>query len=747
MMDTTKTIDELVEAAELFRSLDLKPLPLFDGKSPKAKEWPTREFEAAALRSYLQKADTPGIGVQMGPVSGIIDVEWDSAEQRAAAYEIFGAELLDACPAFGRPDDADRGHRLLAWDDRLNATNAANLHIPCGDGDPLIVRLGAGGKGSQSAFPPSPNKAWLPERDLASVSAPALSDSVIEKLLTFAKPVATKQDADESTTLLNDKAAIDVTVEYMLVTTKNMEDANDGSKRMLTCMHRCYDESLSDQAAIAAFRQYESERPFSRDYDDYRLLDELRRIEQSGKGREPSQKVLTDASNAELLARHHGKNARYIGAWRKWVCWDGKRWKEDDDGQITRFALDSIRSMRQEAAQLTDKEARQALWTHAKNSEARNSLDSMIFLAQKILPMPLRAEELNRNGWLLNFNNGTLDLKTGELRRHRRGDYLTKIVPFDYLATVKPSKLWVSFLDRIFNGDAELVAFVQRLLGYSLVGAQLEHVFPVMWGSGQNGKSTLVNTLRHVVGDDYSMELGQEYLMQTKHSRHSTEVMDLYQMRLAVSAETEEGAKLNEARVKHQTGGGRIRGRKCFQDSWEYEPTHTLFVETNHRPRITGTDDGIWRRVLLIPFTVRIPDEEKDPNLGDKLKQDAPAILRWLVEGCLAWQQDGLNAPATVLAATAQYRSDSDLFGAFINECCKFGPNLKVRVSELYDEYAGRARQRGEMPQSAGRIEERLEAMKILKSNRTKHGYFYLGVDLTARNHSFTEIDDQEEAA
>jgi putative DNA primase/helicase len=397
-------------------------------------------------------------------------------------------------------------------------------------------------------------------------------------------------------------------------------------------------------------------------------------------------------------------------------------------GAVYRYALESIRTIRQEAVQAKNTEVRDTLWAHAKRSESRPSLESMVSLAQKIEPIPLSQEQLDRDPWLLNCPNGTVDLRTGNLRRHLREDFITRITPYEIApAEAKPAR-WLKFLAEIFAGDQELIDFLQRLLGYALVGEQIEHIFVIFWGTGANGKTTMVDALVDVLGE-YAKVLGQEYLMHSKHVRHSTEVMDLYQVRLAVSAETEEGARLSESRVKHQTGGGIITGRRLFEESWSFWPSHTFILETNHKPRIIGNDHGIWRRVLLVPFTVRIPEVDRDVHLLDKLKSEAPAILRWLVDGCIAWQLVGLNPPARVVAATEQYREESDLLAMFVTECCELGPNHKVRGTSLYGAYALRAKSRGEFPLSASRVEDRLEQMKIEKRH-TKTGKFYFGIRL-----------------
>jgi len=554
------------------------------------------------------------------------------------------------------------------------------------------------------------------------------------------KPAKAKATiAAASAHLLDDESAIDRALEYARRATANMEDSNDGSRRKLAVINRCYDESLTPEATCKVVHIINDERPFPREYDDANIIQEYQRIEESGREREPMQRILTDASNAELLARQHSQDIRYVPAWKQWIIYDGKRWVSDQTGAIYRKALQTVRSMRREASQLADKKARKALWTHAEQSESRSRLDAMVSLAQKVLPLPVSHDELNNNPWLLNFNNGTVDLHTGELRAHSREDFITKIIPHDYPASeVKPVR-WLAFLNEIFAGDAELIAFVRRLLGYSLIGEVLEHVFPVAHGGGANGKSTLFSVVIEALGD-YAMTLNQEYLMQTKQKQHSTEVMDLYQIRLAVAAETEEGARLNEARVKHQTGGGNIRGRRLFQESWEFKPSHTLFVETNYKPRIVGTDHGIWRRVLLIPFTVQIPDDKQDHNLLAKLRAEIPAILYWLVQACLEWQRDGLNPPASVVAATDKYREESDLFGEFLSECCIEGPDKKVGSSDLYNAYKTRAIMRGEIPQSQKRISERLEKKYTKTRDSKTDRMVFVGITLKLED-GLTELE------
>jgi putative DNA primase/helicase len=228
---------------------------------------------------------------------------------------------------------------------------------------------------------------------------------------------------------------------------------------------------------------------------------------------------------------------------------------------------------------------------------------------------------------------------------------------------------------------------------------------------------------------EYGIVLGEDYFVQTQSKRHSTEVMDLYQKRLAVQAETDEGARLNESRIKQQTGKNKIRANRMHHDKTEFEASHTFILETNHKPRIVGTDVGIWRRVLLIPFEVQIPECKRDPDLDKKLLKELPLIMRWMVAGCLKWREHGLNPPEKVRVATDKYREESDLTAAFVEECCFVSPDLKVPALALYRRYNQWANERGESPMGSKRFRERMEQMRFA-CKRSQRCNLYLGLNL-----------------
>lgn len=439
----------------------------------------------------------------------------------------------------------------------------------------------------------------------------------------------------------------------------------------------------------------------------------------------------TDVGNAERFAAQHGANVRYCYEWGSWLAWDGRRWIVDRTGEIARLAKRTALSIYQEAANATDKREREDLAKWAVTSERRERLNAMTSLAQSEQPIPVKVETLDAEPWLLNCENGTLDLRTGELREHRREDYLTKLCPIEYPTEpgIDP-ELWHGFLDRIFSGKAELIGFVRRLSGMALVGQVVEHVLPIFYGTGANGKSVFLETVCNLLGSDYAMAAPHGFLIASKSDKHPTEVADLHGMRLVAANETDEGCRLSEALVKQLTGGDQLRARRMRQDFWGFTPSHTVILTTNHKPTVRGTDNGIWRRIRLVPFTVTIPDEEQDGELKKKLEGEWPAILRWIVSGCVEWQREGLQAPDEVLAATNSYRADMDVLGEFLKECCIEGAGCHARASELYKAYSAWAEARGEHVASQTKFGLRLSDRKFEKGHDQRNCVVYKGLGL-----------------
>jgi putative DNA primase/helicase len=431
----------------------------------------------------------------------------------------------------------------------------------------------------------------------------------------------------------------------------------------------------------------------------------------------------TDVGNCQRFAEQHGADVRYCHPWYKWLVWDGKRWATDDSGEIMRRAKRTARSIYVEASKANDEHDRKALAKFAPQSERSERLAAMVNLAKSEQPIPVSVDSLDSDPWLLNCENGTVDLRTGQLREHRRDDYLTQLAPVEFPNSDSHApELWLKFLDRIFDGNQRLITFLRNLLGASLVGSVQEQILPIFFGKGANGKTVLIETWCGLLGPDYSMKAPNGLLMANKTGRHPTELADLYGKRFVAAVETEDGGRLSEALVKELTGGDAIRARRMREDFWQFQPSHTIMLATNHKPVVRGTDHAIWRRLRLVPFTVTIPEEEQDKQLAFKLKAEWPAILRWAVQGCRAWQLDGLEAPDEVMAATTEYRSDSDVLGEFIDACCIVRSGVKAGASELYASYKDWVKDRFEYAATQTTFGQRLAERDFKK--RKSHGVF-----------------------
>jgi putative DNA primase/helicase len=470
----------------------------------------------------------------------------------------------------------------------------------------------------------------------------------------------------------------------------------------------------------------------------------------------------TDLGLAIRVADAHGLDLRHCHTWRRWFVFDGCRWRPDDTGEVVWRVKKTVADLFRDSLREADRIQREIRTTQGNQGkkqlkeelkivhglqkwlvsceDAKNT-NAAIDLLRSEPGIPVRPADLDRDPWLLNCPNGTIDLKTGKLRPHDRRDLLTKHCPVEYHPTAA-CPTWKKFLNGVFQGDVELIDFFQRALGYSLTGATTEHILVICWGAGSNGKSTLLMVVVDVLGRDYAMVAPATLLMVPKGERHPTEQADLFGKRLVVASEGDEGSRLNEALVKQLTGGDRIRARFMKADFFEFDATHKLFLQTNHRPVIRGQDEGTWRRVRLAPFLARFwkgdeanapadipPEQQADPQLAEKLRAEAPGILAWLVEGCLLWHREGLTMPDKVKAATQEYRASEDLVANWIEEHCITGDtSFRARASALNRSFRAWCEETGERPPSQRSFGLALteRGFERQKSN----GVWYLGIAL-----------------
>jgi putative DNA primase/helicase len=451
----------------------------------------------------------------------------------------------------------------------------------------------------------------------------------------------------------------------------------------------------------------------------------------------------TDLANAYRLAAMHGGDllfARSLG----WLAWDGRRYLLDETGEAQRRAQDVARAVKRQGLNLfvrgtktdNDKLTKdgQRLLGWASHSQQERALRAALKVAESAERFVVRPQQLDQHLMLLNAANGTVDLERGELLEHDRKRKQTKLAPAEYSST-RGCPRWLAFLDRIFGGNKELIGFVQRAFGYSLTGRTDEQCFFLLWGTGANGKSTLLEMLRHVAGD-YALNISADTLMTQRGGRGpENDVARLRGARLVTASESGETRRLDEERVKRLTGGDIYTARFLHREFFEFRPLFKLWLAANAKPEIRGTDHAIWRRVKLIPFEVTIPDDEQDPDLLDKLKEEAAGVLYWAVQGCLDWRRGGLRAPAEVTDATKEYRDEQDALGRFLEDECTILEQAQVATGALYTRYAEWCREQGEQAMDAKALHGRLKNDHGFRPSRTgKRGRFWRGIGLRARD-------------
>lgn len=465
------------------------------------------------------------------------------------------------------------------------------------------------------------------------------------------------------------------------------------------------------------------------------------------------QSLRTDAANADaVFAEYKLESFRYVTEWASWIAWDGKRWAQGGRDTVVQAVIRVARlrylnarvQLREVQAQIEATKAgvleerveengdehagppkrRQrrkvapdlakletqltylaSLLKWYEISQNTPRANACVSLLQGVLAV--RLAELDTNPWLFNVANGTIDLRTGELRDHDRSDLLTQLsdVEHDPAATCPT---WLAFLDVVMGRSEAMRFYLQRVVGYQMTASTREQCLVFHFGEGSNGKSTFRGIVQAVLGE-YAAAAPRGLLLASKGpSAHPAELARLYGKRFAACAEVGENDSIDEAKLKDLTGGDVIACRRMNENFWDMRPTHKLDLFGNHKPTIRGTDNGIWRRIRLVPWLTTISEEQKDKDLGDKLRKELPGILNWALEGCAKWLLVGLSEPDEVRAAVGEYRSESDVLGAFLRDHCVFGPDERCPRKILRKRYETWCEELGHKAVGAKRLAERL---------------------------------------
>jgi putative DNA primase/helicase len=416
--------------------------------------------------------------------------------------------------------------------------------------------------------------------------------------------------------------------------------------------------------------------------------------------------------------RHEGR-LRYAAKWGRWLRFDGVRWAFDD----TLHVFDLAREICRETALACDKKPAAAV-------ASAKTVAAIERLAKADRRLAATTEQWDANPFLLNAGESTVDLHTGNSCSPDPLSYLTKLAGCPSALTGSEHPLWTAFLTRVTDGNEDLQRFLQRYVGYCCTGLTVEHRFVFAYGTGANGKGTFLNTILKVLGD-YATVADMNTFLASRYERHPTDLAKLCGARLVIAQETQRGRSWDETKIKALTGGDRITARFMRQDFFDFEPSFKLFIVGNHKPRLRNVDEAMRRRLLLVPFTVEIPANERDTGLPQKLEAEWPAILRWCLDGCLEWQRVGLSPPEAVRAATDSYFKDQDTILQWLDdETHDGGPFAFTRSAELFGSWKTWCEDRNLKPGSEQSLVEALVDRGHTKArdNKGRRGFAVLSL-------------------
>lgn len=641
-------------------------------KGPRRRGWEKGilQDEASIEAAFSRRM---ALGVLQGqPSDNVADVDLDVKEATAVADL-----LLPATATFGRPGKP-RSHRVFRTPDWPVETKVYKDPV---NGATMVERRGTGG---QTIFPPSHHESgeeitWENDDDPLELARQELYDLVARTAAATLLARHWPRNSRHYTALA---------LAGWLARSRWTDD--EVGDFVLAVAVGAGDEEAEDRVRVArdTVRRFLAGEPVTGFPTLAETINEraLRRVAQwlglEAQRADATALGLTDAANVDRLVKRHGTSIRYVPEFRQWLVWNGRCWEEDVPGRVWELVKDTHRAIYAEAASAQSREEREAIGRWAMASENYRQIDAAVRLARTREDLVVRAADLDSDPWLLTVANGTLDLRTGDLRRHDPDDLITRSldVAWDPHADC-PTVLGV--LSTAFSGSEKVVEYVQRGVGMTLTGVVEKALF-VCYGPTDTGKTTfLTQVLQRLMGP-YAVQLVPDAVAASRRAEPTMWMAELKGARYAVLSEPPRGLVLDVAFVKAATGGNVQKGRRLFSMPFEFLPTAKIWIDTNYRPEIPDPDDAIWNRLKPVHFRERVkrlPGEPGYlPNFDELLKAELPGVLRWAVEGCLAWQRDGLGDPPEIAASRAEYRSEQDDLGDFIDDELEVGPDRTAPV-------------------------------------------------------------------
>lgn len=739
----------LLEAALAYAHLGWAIHPLRPGdKKPILDDWPHQATaDPDTIRAWWQRWPAANIGLACGP-SGLVVVDLDvknGAQGLAswAALGVSGDTLASSTPSGGR-------HLLYAYNNGAPIPNSAGKLGPGidtrGEGGYIVLppsRVGGrpyAWERSPDDCPPAPLPLALAALLRKLTPAPRPAPAPVAHVGAYARAALDGELAKVRAAREGERNEVLNRAAFALGQLAAVLDLGTAQAQLLAA---ALEIGLGEREALATILSglaAGSEQPREVPERAGRPAPSRAAHQATAPETDHGGRPLTDLGNAERLVDRHGAELRYCWPWGKWLAWDGRRWAPDDTGEVARRAKDTVRAIYREAAAAVDEDARKAIGKWALRSEGENRIKAMIELARSEPGIPVLPDALDADPWLLAVGNGTLDLRTGRLGPSDPGRLITRLAPVVYDPDAR-APTWERFLSDVMDGDAAMIDFLQRAVGYSLTGDTREQVLFILYGSGANGKSTLLETLAGMLGD-YANATPPETLLTRAKGAIPNDVARLRGARLVTAVEAEEGARLAESLVKQMTGGDTLTARFMRAEWFEFRPEFKLFLATNHKPVIRGADAAIWRRIRLVPFEVSFPEELQDRDLAAKLRGELPGILAWAVWGCLAWQRAGLGVPDKVRAATADYRTEMDALSLFLEDCCLVKPTASAKAAALYSAYESWCQAYGENRMEKRTFGRRLGERGFIQDKGTGGTRLWRGVGLLTDPEQLDLLDE-----
>ena len=643
------------------------------GKHPRIKNWNEEATtDAAKIKAWWEKAPSANIGIPMGEKSGLVALDVDTRHGGDSSLAL----LVDEFAALPNTITATTGgggkHYIFKYTEELALKNVVGFR------DGLDIRTQGG----------------------MIVAAPSIHHSGNQYMWDSGKSPFEMQAADMPAWLVEEirKVGTKITVKKKATEHTPRKKISEGSRNNhLTSLAGALRRKGIGEDGIVATLRAENRDRLDPPLDDETVVAIAKSITRYQPESEDIEYKLTDVGNAERFAAMFKDQVKYCAIYKKWFIWNGKRWEQDDTGKIITYAIECVRNIIHDADLLPEGDKRKSLIQHSLKSESSGKLKALLEIASGMPAITVRSEDLDQNPWLLNCQNGTIDLRTGKLKPHDPKDYITRICAAAY----KPDcaiPLWTQLMEKITGGDKEYIRYIQKALGYALTGDISEQAIFILYGTGSNGKSTMLNIFAALL-NGYAQSTSSDTFMQKKNESVNNDIARLKGARFVSAIEMEEGKRMAESLIKSMTGGDKLVTRFLYGEFFEYVPQFKVFLAVNHKPDIRDTTNSIWRRIKIMEFNNTFTEQERDKNFPTKIMaKELPGILAWAVQGCLDWQQNGINAPDIVEAATRAYKEEMDSFSHFFNECCVVREGARVSNKMLrakYDEWCAENGERG----------------------------------------------------